>query len=182
MNVFATHQSPVESAQALDDRRLVKMVLETGQIICTALHAGGKKEEVPYRPTHVKHPVCLWAATSAVNLRWLARHLRALGKEYTLRFGRKHKTVTSMQAVVQAIMSDTAAQNGRSPKFVNCARNSSLGLDFTTEPDVHMAYRKYLIEKWKHEKGKARWTNRAPPAWAKKRLRRRPAFSAEERR
>lgn len=38
MNIFATDVSPVACAKALDDKRVVKMVLETAQMLSTAMH------------------------------------------------------------------------------------------------------------------------------------------------
>lgn len=38
MNIFATDISPVACAKALNDKRVVKMVLETAQMLSTAVH------------------------------------------------------------------------------------------------------------------------------------------------
>ena len=72
------------------DQHIVKMPLETAQILCTALHRYGV--EAPYRPTHVKHPSVLWAGDSADHFRWLVRFGKALCAEYTFRYGRRHKS------------------------------------------------------------------------------------------
>ena len=50
MNIFVVDTYPVLAARALCDRHVVKMVLETAQILSTI--SGG-----PYRPTHQNHPL-----------------------------------------------------------------------------------------------------------------------------
>jgi malate/lactate dehydrogenase len=39
MNIFATSPCPIQSAKALDDKRIVKMCSESLQLLVTALHA-----------------------------------------------------------------------------------------------------------------------------------------------
>lgn len=48
MNIFATSSNPRDCAQSLDDKRLVKMTLETTQILSTVMHLSGHAG--PYRP------------------------------------------------------------------------------------------------------------------------------------
>lgn len=64
------------------------MPLEAAQILCTALHRYGI--DAPYRPTHAKHPSVLWAGDSVEHFRWLRRFGRALCREYSYRYGRRH--------------------------------------------------------------------------------------------
>src|SRR4029077_5191734 len=42
MNIFATSPDPIRSAQALDDFRLNKMIVESCQILSAALHITGR--------------------------------------------------------------------------------------------------------------------------------------------
>lgn len=160
MNIFATNPNPYIAAQALDDRRLVKMVLETAQLINTALHLHGF--ESVYAPTHASHPCTKWAHESWSNLWWLWMHGEGLAMEYTVRFGREHKSwETAIKPHREMLKWKGGDQTGMTP-FANCARNEKLGLDFTHLP-VHEAYREYLCAKWRI--GGARWTNANPPLW-----------------
>ena len=65
------------------------MCLETAQILSTALFTNGVAG-VPYKPTHKKHPCCVWAAETKDNFDWLVIHGIALCDEYTRRFGKVH--------------------------------------------------------------------------------------------
>jgi len=57
MNIFVTSNCPKLSAQALDNKRVVKMVLETAQLLSTAIFINSTiTYDNLYKPTHVKHP------------------------------------------------------------------------------------------------------------------------------
>ena len=161
MNIFVTSPDPKACAEALDDRRLVKMVLETAQLLCTAMHDRGYS--VAYRPTHFNHPCSVWARANLNNLAWLAAHGRSLAVEYDRRYNRSHasgEVIASMQDDIAAL-----CRNAQKPRqFANCARNARLGLDFTDRPVID-AYRAYLCAKWDDDGERARWTNRKPPFW-----------------
>ena len=158
MNVFATSACPLASARALDDSRVIKMALESAQLLCTELGRRGYK--VPYRPTHANHPVTLWLRDDGA-LRWLFRHFVALCDEYAHRFGRTHKSYERVHPVAARILK--RVPEARKPSFANCARRSDLDLDFTDVRPTTEAYRRYLRARW--ELGDPRWTRRSPPRW-----------------
>jgi hypothetical protein len=68
MNLFVVHQDPIIAARSLNDRHVVKMTLETAQILCSAANNLG--QWAPYLPTHLKHPCVLWAAACRANRNW----------------------------------------------------------------------------------------------------------------
>jgi hypothetical protein len=146
MNIFAVDDDPVAAARMLCDRHVVKMTLETAQILCTV--AGG-----PYRPTHRNHPCVLWAAARRSNYRWLARHGLALAAEFTRRYGGVHKS----EAVIRRVASRGPKKGGRRDPFVQTMPKKYRGADAVA------AYRRF----YRGEKAKfATW--RAParaPAW-----------------
>lgn len=88
MNVFYVDENPGIAAKSLIDKHVVKMTLETAQILSTALAAHG--QDAPYKPTHKNHPVVQWAAKSRGNFIWLCWHGHWLAWEYQLRYGRVH--------------------------------------------------------------------------------------------
>lgn len=87
MNIFVVDRDPVKAAKNLCDKHVVKMILETAQMLCSA-HNGN----APYKPTHVKHPCTIWTSLSMDNYEWLLSHGLALCEEYTRRYGKRHKT------------------------------------------------------------------------------------------
>ena len=67
MNIFVISQNPDECAQALDDLRLNKMILETAQLLSTAIRFHGYTGNLAYKATHINHPCSIWARTSRGN-------------------------------------------------------------------------------------------------------------------
>ena len=90
MNIFVVDRDPVVAAQQLCDKHVVKMILETAQMLCTVAHQQGFN--APYKVAHPKHPCTLWAGKSADNWQWLITHGLAMAKEYTRRYGKVHKS------------------------------------------------------------------------------------------
>ena len=68
MNIFVTNDCPIISAQALDNKRVVKMVLETAQLLSTAIFINSNVAyDNIYKATHIKHPCTIWAASTIGN-------------------------------------------------------------------------------------------------------------------
>jgi hypothetical protein len=91
MNIFRLHDDPVLAAAMAIDKHVVKMPLETCQLLHTALAQCGFGAEWLYKPFNPKHPSCLWARESRTNFKWLVQHGKALCAEYTKRYGKHHK-------------------------------------------------------------------------------------------
>ena len=84
MNIFVLDTNPAIAAQLHLDKHVVKMPLETAQILSTI--CGG-----PYRPTHRNHPCTVWARQSKDNYHWLVQLGFELCKEYSRRYSKRHK-------------------------------------------------------------------------------------------
>ena len=92
MNIFYLDRDPAEAARMQCDRHVVKMILETAQLLSTAHHELDG-ESPAYKPTHKNHPSAVWVRSSAAAYGWAWKHLRALGVEYYKRYGKHHKTI-----------------------------------------------------------------------------------------
>lgn len=90
MNIFYTHSCPVASAMWLDDRRANKMLVESVQLLCTALRHYGADDSRLYRATHVNHPCTRWVRASRQHWMWLWYHAYALAVRYHATRGRTH--------------------------------------------------------------------------------------------
>ena len=95
MNVFFLDENPVLAAQYQCDKHVVKMILESAQLLCTShweLDTGVQNtDEVKfYRATHKNHPCSIWVRENRCNYHWLSQHAIALCMEYTYRYGKKH--------------------------------------------------------------------------------------------
>ena len=59
MNIFYLHRDPVIAAKVQYNKHVVKMILESAQMLCTAHHCYGDKDQiqnVPYKKAHYNHP------------------------------------------------------------------------------------------------------------------------------
>jgi hypothetical protein len=90
MNIFVLDKDPKKAATQQIDKHIVKMPLESAQMLCAALVRHGR-EDTPYKATHKNHPCTLWTGKSQGNFRWLVKHGIALCEEYTSRYGKRHK-------------------------------------------------------------------------------------------
>lgn len=95
MNLFVLSLCPQLAARLHCDKHVVKMILETAQLLYTAHHVTGTKElpEGAYKKTHANHPCAVWVRESRANYLWAAELGVWLCKEYSYRYGDKtHKT------------------------------------------------------------------------------------------
>ena len=154
MNIFVSDPSARISAEALDDKRLIKMILESAQLMSTCMHVLGIPD-APYKATHINHPCSVWVRQNKSNYVWLFDHFYYLLDEYTKRYGKIHKCEQYKNVFGNTWMK---MPKGDITPFVNCT-------NFKHIPDVHEAYRAALIDKWKNDKRAPKWTNSQPPHW-----------------
>ena len=89
MNIFAIEADAygnidwVASAKSQDNYRVVKMILESVQMLCTAINLQHEEQVTPYKNAHPKHPSTLWVRESSANFELLVEHTLAMLDEYT---------------------------------------------------------------------------------------------------
>lgn len=83
MNIFVLDLNPALAAEYHCDRHVPKMILESAQMLSTALQTG-------YKPTHKTHPCTLWVKESRQNAMWLISLATALNEEWRYRWQWKH--------------------------------------------------------------------------------------------
>ena len=68
MNLFVFNEDPTQAAFEHPNKLLVKMPIETAQLLCGAHHVlNPEKYDVPYKKTHINHPCAKWVRTSKEN-------------------------------------------------------------------------------------------------------------------
>lgn len=95
MNIFYLSDNPYEAAQMQCDKHVVKMILESAQMLSTTHREcdgiDTLQGEPLYKKTHVNHPCTAWVRESKDHYIWLYQHFRGLLAEYTRRYGKQHK-------------------------------------------------------------------------------------------
>jgi hypothetical protein len=101
MNIFILDQDPVKAAEYLCDKHVIKMLLESTQMLCTVHRLGGSTDNSLYKAAHIKHPCVIWLCESSGNYNWLVKHLVAMHEQYKLRYHREHKSFTELYHIVK---------------------------------------------------------------------------------
>lgn len=176
MNIFYIDHCPVAAAQGMVDKHVVKMILESAQLLSTAhrlldgREVAGKsktgrnakrwvlddaREPVLYQATHINHPSAVWARKSVENYIWLTEHFFALGQEYTYRYGKTHKCFVELSYMLQSPPKNLT-------NYDMTTMPSAMAPEYVISEDPLENYRNY------YRVGKARmhsWKNRQPPEW-----------------
>lgn len=82
MNIFVSDANPYVAALNLPNKLFPKMLLESTQILSTALRLNGCTDESLYKASHVRHQSVTSVARSYVNFEWLACHAMSIGDLY----------------------------------------------------------------------------------------------------
>ena len=159
MNIFVTDSCPIQSARNVPDKHIVKMPLETCQmlaIIYSDWYYGVgklyKSDGTPYRTAHGafrKHPCTQWAAANPYNLAWLIRHGYALCHEYNLRYNKVHTCLDVIEQAERIYHKsfDNLMLSHASRKVADFTRAMPEYLKFDTTIDTITAYKQYLNTK-----------------------------------
>jgi hypothetical protein len=185
MNIFYLSDNPVQAAEWMVDKHVVKMILESAQLLSTAhrlldgqeiqleinflddddkiIKTRKKKvwrlhdsrEHVVYSATHINHPSAVWARSSIENYNWLVDHFFALMQEYTYRYEKKHKCYGEISATL-------ASPPKNLQEYDMTTMPSAMAPEYIISDDPVVNYRNY----YKHGKVHLHnWKKRERPEW-----------------
>ena len=156
MNIFALDNDPRIAAQYHTDKHVIKMILESAQLMAGALwECGYSGEAAPrnlYKPTHMNHPCALWARESLSNWFWLRRLLTNLNSEYVYRYNNGNH---ASYVIAKQWPNPLIPEYGLRP-FAQCMPD-----EYRNEDPV-AAYRAYYLGA---KVQGATWKVRGAPAW-----------------
>ena len=158
MNIFFLDWDVKKCAQYHVDKHAVKMVLETAQILCGAHHVTAQvnrlsTDQVPYKLSHKNHPCSIWVRESLSNYLYLCELGLELCKEYTYRYGKRHKSQDVIEWCVTNKVQISDKGFTEPPKAMP---------DEYKVKDVIESYRNYYRGA---KSGFATWKNREVPEW-----------------
>ena len=182
MNLFILDTDPVKAAQLQCDKHVVKMIVESAQMLSTAHRMldgvlkrapskSGKtlskhwtlpdeREDVLYKAVHAAHPCTVWTMRSNNNYTWHWIHFAALCDEYTHRYGKVHSTDKLLRERLKEL-----------PRNIEVWYKTQFPLAMKANPecmfpdDPVKSYR--MFYQTKQERFKMAWTNREVPEWFK---------------
>jgi hypothetical protein len=153
MNIFFLDNDPQLAAIYHGDKHVVKMILESAQLLSTAHHVLDGDKEGLYKKTHMNHPCAIWTRESSHNYLWLLSLLKHLCDEYTFRYKKIHKTSQLIPAL------NELPSSIKNTTFTKPAQ--AMPEEFKNENSV-VAYRNYYREKIKQNIAQWRKTREAP--------------------
>ena len=181
MNIFILDEDPQLAASYHCDKHVCKMILESGQMLCTAhwvswLTDFGKKrsdfrlvrdmqnflfehvpeqKQPPWKLTHLNHPCSVWTRETKENYVWHHGLMGFLLDEYSERYNRTHKS----EKVWSWLLENTPvafSDSGLKP-FPICMKE-----EYKVSNDPVECYREYYI---KDKVRFAKWKKGNVPQW-----------------
>jgi hypothetical protein len=174
MNIFVLDNNPRVAAQMMCDKHVVKMIVESCQLMSTAHHVldgkvitrtakngrkfGTYEHDRPgfrfLRCTMINHPCTIWTRSCKQAYYWLWEHTHELLKVYQSRYNKIHTYDDMVQ--YSLVHTPTKISDCRMPAFAQAMP------DQYKNADAVQAYRQYYI----HEKSRfAKWKMDNAPIW-----------------
>lgn len=157
MNIFYLDSNPVVAARYHADKHVIKMILESAQLLSTTHHISGSNSDILikiYKPTHFNHPSTIWVRQNKNNYRWLYELFLALIDEYHYRFCKIHKSSELIPYLKEAPIS--------LPDDSFFPPTPAMDEEYLINGDSLLSYRNYYKLAKSHLFA---WTKREKPSW-----------------
>jgi len=189
MNIFVLSKDPQEAARFHCNKHVVKMILESSQMLCTShwmhlLESKGKKltdfkrvrdaqqwlfentpkeAQPPWKMSHVRHPCTIWTNKNISNYMWHLNLCESLLTEYTLRYKKNHKSEVVAKWLRKNI--PVNIESAELTNFVVCMKDEYKIYQEESRLDPVASYRNYYL---KDKVRFAKWEPHAnTPIWFK---------------
>jgi hypothetical protein len=180
MNIFILDRDPIIAAQSQCDKHVVKMILESAQMLSTAHRMldgstalspskSGKRmvtyyklndvrEDVLYKAVHHNHPCTKWTQENKANYLWHYSHFIALCDEYTYRYHKVHQSYRKLADILSS-----APHNIDGSEHMTPFRLAMGDSPESIRRDPVEAYRHFY--QTKQGRFKMTWSKRSVPGW-----------------
>lgn len=171
MNIFVVDTDPVIAAESLADKHTNKMLVESVQMMVSALRRHGATDEnvpltakgTPHRGGYANHPSTVWAGESSENFTWLFDHAVALYDEFKFRFNKDHACAIQLETILESVK--FIPEGGMTPVALCVGDNlhEQYGKKFADIEEAVDIYREFYIIDKVHF---AKWEKGRPaPTW-----------------
>ena len=180
MNIFVLDNDPRVAAQMMCDRHVVKMVIESAQMLSTAHRMldghlilepskSGKRnvkrwvlddqdlDNNLYKAVHMNHPCSIWTRECSANYLWHYQHFVALCDEYQYRYCRTHLTDRKLRTDLSRLPVNIPYSKTTTPMRM------AMFEDCKVSDDPVECYRNYY--QTKQSRFSMHWTGRKVPHW-----------------
>ena len=176
MNIFFLSHDREVAARAHCDKHVIKMLLESTQLLWTAQHVAYEPAPVPdldtapttissagcqhgYLPTHRNHPCAIWTRATIGNYRWLIALARALADEYHYRWPERTRP-----HACEAHITWLAAHEPPLPARPLTMPPTAMPPEYRISSSPTACYKAFYAGS-KRARGLTVYTRREPPAW-----------------
>ena len=136
MNIFVLDYDIRKCAEMHKNKHIVKMPLETAQMLCSVHHVVKPSDDIPYKITHKNHPCSVWARECVENYLWLCNLGIELCMEYTRRYGKVHKCQAIISWAIGNMPSELISKGSITPHALAMPDDCKIG-------DAVLSYREY---------------------------------------
>jgi hypothetical protein len=181
MNLFVLDKCPIKSAELQCDKHVVKMIVESAQMLSTVHRMldgtesrirskSGKTmvkhwempdptdDKLLYKAVHMNHPCTVWSRETHLNYLWHYIHFCALCDEYTYRYGKIHASDILLRSRLRKLPVNIP-HGPKTPQPLAMGSNP----ECMDHSDIVGSYRKFY--QTKQERFSMDWTKRSVPEW-----------------
>jgi len=185
MNIFVLDNDPVKAAQLQCDKHVVKMIVESAQMLSTTHRMldgtemkkpskSGKtmvkyyelpdeREDILYKSVHFNHPCTVWTRESCCNYSWHYEHFIALCDEYKYRYGKTHSTDSKLRNILSKIPTNINRNGGMTMFKLAMKASPECVVHGLGGTDAVESYRNFY--QTKQARFSMVWTKRKIPEW-----------------
>jgi len=185
MNIFVLDNDPILAAQLQCDKHVVKMIVESAQMLSTVhrmldgtekrkpsksgkttvkyYELADEREDILYKAVHFNHPCTVWSRESCCNYSWHYEHFIALCDEYKYRYGKTHSTDTKLREILKTLPTNINRNGGMTPFKLAMKSNPECVVHGLGGTDAVKSYQKFY--KTKEARFTMAWTKREIPEW-----------------
>ena len=161
MNIFFLDKDPYRAALALCDKHIPKMLLESCQMLSTAVRryeedTGTAPLQAPiYKSAYKNHPMTRWVGETRGNFKWALENAVYINHQYEQRFNKDHKSFAVIENIYNFDL-DAHIPDGTFTTPPQCMPDEYKHKNYVT------AYRQYYVgaktfAKWEKGVFKPEW-------------------------
>jgi hypothetical protein len=159
MNIFFLDKTPEKSARYLCDKHVPKMLLESAQMLSTAVQKHKGRIEELYKPAYPNHPMTIWVGECWHNFNWALQNAIAIHDEYKFRFDKIHKSYRIIEDILHNDYKWDIPNTFNFTRVPQCMPD-----EYKKHPRSHIkAYRDYYagekeyFAKWERGRNEPKW-------------------------
>lgn len=157
MNIFYLDKNVKTSCVYHVDKHIVKMPLETAQLLCGVHHVYGTSN-IPYKKTHINHPSSIWVRQNINNYNYLVELGMGLCEEFKHRYNKDH----GCKRVIEWCKINSPSLPDLDFTPPTPAMDEQFKIYINGNIDSLLSYRNYYKKAKNHLFS---WKNRSTPEW-----------------